>query len=147
VFERHISWVERVVWGTVGFFEACEFLSHLHLHLEHSTKVPSREDTVVRDGVIKCGWLIVMVMLEAGSIRMTEDEWHEGISIIDSIELLAFKELSQIVLKDGSLAGSSGLGSGSVNTDAITESENVLESLVLESVWVHINNTLTVGNT
>ena len=68
MLEWEISWVELVVRGTVVLFETCEFLSHLHLALKHSTEVPSGKDTVVRNGMIEWCWLVIMEVLETGSI-------------------------------------------------------------------------------
>lgn len=64
VFEWHVSRIELIVWGTVGFLEAAEFLSHLHLSLHLSAKVPVGEDSVVWDSVVQCMRLVVVVVLE-----------------------------------------------------------------------------------
>jgi hypothetical protein len=73
---------------------------------------------------------------------VTEEEWHEGVSVIDTIEFLALHELLEVVLHNRALMNSSTLCSGGVDTDAVTESEHVLEALVLESIRVHIDNAL-----
>ena len=52
VLEGHIARSEVVIGRTMGLFEARELLAHLHLALKHSTEIPSREDTVVRNGVV-----------------------------------------------------------------------------------------------
>lgn len=41
---------------------------------------------------------------------------------------------------------SSCLSSGGVDTDAISECEDVLITLVLEGIWVNIDDTLGIGN-
>lgn len=60
-----VSWVEMIVRGTVSLFEASELLTHLHLALKHSTKVPSGKDSVMRNSMIEGCWLIIVVVLEA----------------------------------------------------------------------------------
>jgi hypothetical protein len=75
--------------------------------------------------------LIVMEVLEVRGIRMSKPEGHESVTIIDGIEFFTLKELLDIVLNDWSLMDGSCLCSGCVDTNAITKSEDVLESLVL----------------
>lgn len=77
---------------------------------------------------------------------MAKVEGHEGVTIINTIEFAAFHELLNIVLHNWCLVDGSSLGSCGVNTNAISESKNVLEAFVLEGVWVDINDTFTVGN-
>lgn len=146
VLKWHVSLVPVIVWGTMCLFEACEFLTHLHLTLKYSTEIPSGKYTVVRNNVIHGTWFIIMVVLEAGSIWVPKDEWHEGVTIIDSIQLFTFHELLNVVLNDWGLMDNSSLCSSCVNTDAITKSKDVLESLVLKSVWVYIDNSFFVSN-
>lgn len=78
---------------------------------------------------------------------MTKIEWHVCVSIIDSVEFFAFHELLKVVLDNGALMDGSSLSSGGIYSDAISESKDVLESLVLESVRVHVNNALAIGDT
>ena len=87
-----------------------------------------------------------MQVLEVGCIRVAEEEWHEGIAIINSIKVTAFHELLNIVLHNRGLVDSCSLSSSSVDANTISESENVLEALVLKSVRINIYNTLAVGN-
>lgn len=75
---------------------------------------------------------------------MAKIEWHVCVAVIDSIQFLAFHELLDVVLDDWALVDGSSLSSGGVYSNAISEGEDVLESLVLESVWVNINDSLTV---
>ena len=63
-----ISSVEVIVWGTMSLFEAGEFLSHLHLTLHDSTKVPSGEHTVVWNPMVVSMRFIIMIMLEVSGI-------------------------------------------------------------------------------
>lgn len=85
VLERNPSGGEVVIRGTVGLFEAREFLSHSHLALHHSSEVPSREEAVVGDGMVHRVGLVVVQMLEVARIRVTEVEGKEGISVIDTV--------------------------------------------------------------
>jgi len=147
VLKRNIAGVPVVVGRTVGLFEARVLLSHLHLALHHATEVPSCENTVVRDQMVHGMRLEPVEMLEASSIRVAKQEWHVGITVIDCIEFLAVHKLLEIVLDNGALVDCCCLGSGGVDADAITKGKDVLEALVLESVGVHINDTLGGGNT
>ena len=88
VLERHVPGAELVVGRTGVFLETGEFLSCLHLHLEHSAEVPSCENSVVRHPVVSSVGLEVMVVLETGSVGVSEQEGHERVTIIDSIEFL-----------------------------------------------------------
>jgi hypothetical protein len=146
MLEGNIAGVPVVVGRTVGFLEAGELLSHLHLTLHHSAEVPSGEDAVLRNHVVLWVWLEVIQVLEAGCIRVTEEEWQECIAVINSVKLFAFQELLQVMLNNWCLMDGSGLCPGSVDTNAITESEDVLEALVLKSVGVHVNYSLAGCN-
>ena len=86
-------------------------------------------------------------MLEACHIGVTEQEWHVGVTVVDGAELSAIKECLQVVLHDWCLHMSSMLSTGSLTIDAISEGEDVVESLVLESVGTHIDHTIFSSNT
>lgn len=86
-------------------------------------------------------------MLEAGHVRVAEIEWQVSISIIDSAELFTLKVRSKIVLNNRSLMLGSDLGPGSLTVNAVTEGENVIVSLVLESVWANIDHSVGSGDT
>ena len=146
VLEGHIAGVPVVVRRTVGFLERSELLAHGHLTLHHSAEIPSGEDAVMGDQVVHGVGLVVVQVLEVGGVRVAQEEWHEGVTIIHSVELLAFHELLQVVLDHRGLCDGSRLSTGGLNTDAITESEDVLEALVLESVRVHIDDAIAVGD-
>jgi hypothetical protein len=68
VFNRQVSGVKLIVGGTVSFLEAGEFLTHLHLRFHLSAKVPSGENTVVGDPMVKGSGLVVMQVLEVSGI-------------------------------------------------------------------------------
>jgi len=96
--------------------------------------------------VVSC-WLEVIVMLEVVSIRVTEVEWHVRITIIDTVQFFTIHELLNVVLDDGVLGMSSMLGSSGVSLNAVTEGKDILESSVLEGIWVDIDEASVVGNT
>jgi hypothetical protein len=50
------------------------------------------------------------------------------------------------LLDNRGLVDSSSLGSGGINTNAISECEDVLITLVLEGIWVNIDDTIGIGN-
>lgn len=77
---------------------------------------------------------------------MRQVEWHVRVSIVDSVELLSFHELLQVLLHNWDLSVGGVLGSSSLSLDAISESEDVLESLMLKSVWVHVNETRVISD-
>ena len=146
VLEGHVARGEVVVGRTVALLEVGELLTHGHLALKHAAEVPSREEAIVRKGVVHRVRLIIVEVLEVRGIGVTKIERHEGVTIINSIKLAAFHELLNIVLNNWSLVNGCSLGSGGVNANAVTESKDVLETLVLKSIWVNVNNTLTVCN-
>jgi hypothetical protein len=77
---------------------------------------------------------------------VTEVEGKEGISVIDTVQFLTIHELLNILLDNRGLVDSSSLGSGGINTNAISECEDVLITLVLEGIWVNIDDTIGIGN-
>jgi len=133
VLEWVVSWVKVVVRRSVGLFEAGELLAHLHLALQHSAEIPSGEEAVLRHPVVHGVGFVVVVVLEIAGVGVAEVERHESIPIVDGVQIFALHELFQIVLHNWGLGNSSCFSSSSVNSNAITESENVLESLVLQS--------------
>lgn len=87
-----------------------------------------------------------MEMLEAGCIGMAQIERQKCISVINCIEFFAFQEVLKIMLNNWALSNCCSLGPGSIDSNAVTESENVFIFFVLESVWVYINYTFSIGN-
>jgi len=96
--------------------------------------------------VVSC-WLEVIVMLEVVSIGVAEVEWHVSISIIDTVQSFTIHELLNVMLDDGVLGMSSMLGSSGRSLNAVTEGKDILESSVLEGIWVDIDEASVVGNT
>lgn len=117
---------------------------HTLLTVHHPVEVDSGEDTVVGDHVVLgCGLKVVLV-LEAGGVSVSEEERHESVTIIHTIDLVTLKVLEHVVLDDGVLGGSGTLGTGGLETNGITETEDVVVLLVLESVLVDIDEAFTV---
>ena len=86
-------------------------------------------------------------MLEACHVRVTNQEWHVGVTVVYCTELSSIEVCLQVVLHDWSLNVSSVLGTGGLTIDAISECEDVIESLVLQSVWADIDHTILSCNT
>lgn len=75
--------------------------------------------------------LVVMQVLEVGSILVAKVEWHVGVTIINSVQVSAFQELLDVVFNDWGLIDGSSLSTGDFTSDTISESEDVLKTLVL----------------
>lgn len=136
-----------VVRGTVGLLETSIGVGGLNTTVHHSFEVDVREDAVVGDSMVHGVGLEVVQVLEASSVGLTKDQRHEGVSIVDSVAVFAFHEIEKVVLDNRVLSHSSILGGGGTSGGAVTESENVLEYLVLKSVLVDVNETLVVKET
>jgi hypothetical protein len=139
-------WVEVLIWGTVSLLErgVCQALGKVGFHL--SSEVPLGEQTVGWNPMVVGGWFVVPGVLEASGVRVREVEWHVRISIVHSVALFSFHELLHVVLNDWALSVGGVLGSSGLSLDAISESEDVLESRVLKSVWVHVNHAGVVSD-
>jgi hypothetical protein len=104
------------------------------------------ENTVVGDHVVsRCGLEVVQVR-ESSAVRVTEVHGHVRVSIVDSIAVSSLEVVQDVVLHNGGLSHSGSVGTGSLSTDAISEGEDVLVVLVLESVFVDINTTVVVAH-
>ena len=119
-------------------------MGEVGLHL--SSEVPLGEEAIGWDPMVVLCWLIAPSVLEAGGVRVREVEWHIGESIIHSVALFALEELLQVVLDNWALGVGSMLSSSDLSLDAVTEGEDVLESGVLESVWVHIHKSRVISD-
>lgn len=65
MLERHVSWIELEVGGTLVFFEAGEFFALFALTLDDSAEIPSGKETVVWHDMIECTWFVIVKVLEA----------------------------------------------------------------------------------
>jgi hypothetical protein len=96
--------------------------------------------------VLGCGLVIVQV-LEAGCVSVSEEEGHESVAVVNSVDLLTLEELEHVVLHDGVLGSSGTLSTGGLETDGITEGEDVVVGVVLKSVLVDVDETFAVSET
>lgn len=110
------------------------------------SEVPLGEEAIGWNPVVVLCWLVAPSMLEAGSMRVREVEWHVGVSIIDSIAFFTLEELLDVMLDNWALSVGGMLGSCDLSLDGISEGEDVLESGVLKSVWVHVNQSTVVSD-
>jgi len=147
VLERVETGSVVVVRRSLVLGEASVLSSHALLVGHHVVEVDVGEDTVVGNGVVsRCG-LVIVKMGETGGISESKIERHVLVSVVDGIGVLTLKVLEKVVLHDGVLADSTGVGTGGVAGDAITDGEDVLVLVVLESVLVDIDHTLRIANT
>lgn len=86
-------------------------------------------------------------MGETSAIGGTQVEWHVLVSIVDGVAFLTLEEGEHVVLDDGVLPDSTSVGTGGLARDAVTDGEDVLEFVVLQSVAVHVNHTGVVADT
>lgn len=75
----------------------------------------------------------------------TEEEGEERISVIDSIQVISLQVLLEIVLDNGRLSHSGVLRSSGWEVGARPKGEDILVSVVLESVWVDVNKPVVVS--
>ena len=139
-----LSWVVAVRWSVI-FLEARVFFSLCKLALNHAGEVLLGEDTVLRDPVVHWCGLVVVKMLEIGSVGVTKKEWHECVAIVNSVYFLALEEAQHVVLDNRVLSHSGRVSSGGIETNSITKSKNVVVGLVLQSVLVYINTSSFVS--
>ena len=141
-----VEGVEVLVWWSVILLESGVSTSLLEVCVHLVSEVSLGEETVAWHPVVSWGSLVVPGVLEAGGVGVGEVEWHVGVSIVDSVKLSSFHKLVQVVLDDWVLSVGGVLGSSGVSSDSISESEDVLESRVLQGIWVHVNKSFTVHN-
>ena len=141
-----VRWVEVLVWWTMGLLERSVVHSLRKVSFHLSSEVPLREKPVRWNPVVVLCWLVVPQVLEASSVGVRQVEWHVRESIIDSVALRARQELLDIVLDNWALSVGCVLGSSCLSLDAVSEGEDVLESGVLQSVWVHVHQPTVVGD-
>jgi len=96
--------------------------------------------------VVSVGFVVVEVG-ERGGVGVAHEEWEVRVSIIDSIRILSVHESENVVFDDWALGHSGSARSSDVSSNSITKSEDVFESLVLEGIWVDIDQTIGVSDT
>lgn len=100
---------------------------------------------MVRDRVILGCGLVVVQVLEAGCVSVSELEGHESVAVVNSVDLLTLEELEHVVLHDGVLCCGGTLSTGSIETDSVTKCEDVVVGVMLKSVLVDIDETFAVS--
>jgi hypothetical protein len=80
--------VVAVRWSVI-LLEAGVFFSLSKLTLDHAIEVLLGKDTVLGNPVIhRCG-LVVVQVLEVGGVRVTEEEGHKSVPVVDSVNFLS----------------------------------------------------------
>ena len=79
-------------------------------------------------------------------MRMAHEKWEIRVSIINTINFLSVHESKNVVFDNWALSHSCCHRSSNVSSNGITESEDILKSLVLKGVWVNINQTIRSSN-
>ena len=78
---------------------------------------------------------------------VAHEKWEVRVSIIDSIRILSVHESENVVFDDWALGHGGSTGSSDVSSNGITEGKDVFESIVLEGVWVDIDQTIGISDT
>ena len=79
-------------------------------------------------------------------MRVAHQKWEIRVSIINTINFFSVHESKNVVFDNWALSHSSSHRSSNVSSDSITESEDILVSLVLKGVWVNIDQTIRTSN-
>ena len=95
--------------------------------------------------VVTVGFVVVE-MREWGGMGVAHEKWEVRVSIIDSIRILSVHESKNVVFDDWALGHGGSARSSDVSSNSITKSEDVFESLVLEGIWVDIDQTISVSD-
>jgi hypothetical protein len=127
-----VQWVKLFVVVFVGwamiFGKTSVGLSLLQTSFQLVFEVHLREQTILRNPVILGCWLVIIGVLEAGSIGVGEIEWHVRITIINSVQFFSFHVSEEIVLDNWALGIGGMLSSCGFSLNGITEREDVWES-------------------
>merc|ERR1719246_51460 len=113
-----------LVHGAVRFGLPCS-------RAQHHREVDAGEHSVVGNHVVPGVGLVVVLVCEAGRVRVSQPQRPPSVSVVDGVAIFSLHELKEVILNDGSLVHSSGLSAGSFATDAVTEGKNVLVFVVL----------------
>jgi hypothetical protein len=105
------------------------------------------ENTVSWLPVVVAMGFIVVEMREGGSMGVAHEKWEVRVSIIDSIRILSVHESENVVFDDWALGHGGSTRSSDVSSNGITEGKDVFESIVLEGVWVDIDQTIGISDT
>ena len=113
--------------------------------LVHASKVLLAEDAVMGHEVVPSSGLVVVRVREASRLGHGKVQREESVSIVNGVHLLTVQVFEHIVLDDRVLCLSSGVGPGQLTTDAVAKGKNVFITLVLQSVFVDIDETVGIS--
>ena len=137
------GWVLVVRWAAV-LLERGKLLAHANLVLDEVVEVEVGEDSIVRHAVIRGCRLEIMQVGETSAIGVAHPEWHVLVAVIDSVALFALKEAQHVVLDDGMLMDRARVRACRLSTDAVTDSKDIFELVVLKGVAVDIDHAIPV---
>ena len=140
------STVLPVRWAVV-LLEVRVLLAFFEVGTHKALEVSLREEAVGWAPVIQGSWLVVPKVRHADHVRVGKQQRHVRVAIVDAVQLLAVQELSQVVLYNWVLGDSSVLGSSGLTGNTVTKGEDVLKSLVLQGVRVHIDEASGISDT
>ena len=89
------------------------------------------------------GFEVVQVR-EVGCLTVTEEERLVRVAVIHTVEFFALEEADQVVLNNWVLCDGCVVGTGGFEADSVTEREDILVLVVLESVLVHVHHAVFV---
>jgi hypothetical protein len=98
----------------------------------------------VRDSVVEGSRFEVVQVREVGCLTVTEEERLVRVAVIHTVEFFALEETDQVVLNNWVLSDGCVVGTGGFEADSVTEREDILELVVLESVLVHVHQAFLV---
>lgn len=110
-----------------------------------ASKVLLRKESVVGYPVVPGGWLVIVQVREASCLSHRKVKREESVAVVDCIHLLTVKVLQNIVLNHWILGLSSVVGSRQFTSDAVSERKDVLITIVLEGVFVDVNESERVS--
>jgi hypothetical protein len=136
IVESGVMEVRRaVVFVSIGVFSGL-LLRRSNL----SGEVHVGENAVVRHHVVSGGSLEVMQVGEGSAVRVTEVHGEVRVSIVNGVTISTMEVFKSVMLDYWRLGHCSGVSTGSVTADAITESKDVLVMVVLHGVLVDVNS-------
>lgn len=143
---QRIVRVGNVVVGRTLVLAVARIIFGIGFHvLVQASKVLLREDAVVGHEVIPGGWLVIVQVREASRLGHRKVKREESVAVVDCIHLLAVQVLQNVVLDYWILGLSSVVGSRQFTSNAVAERKDVLITLVLEGVFVDIDESERVS--
>lgn len=140
VLEVVVTGRVMVVWWAVVLLERSVVRSHANLVIDEVVEVEVGEDAIVRHAIVGTGWLEVMQVGESSTVSAAKPEWHVLVAVIDGVALLTLEEAQHVVLDDRVLMDATGVRASRLSADAVADSENILELVVLQGVAVDVDH-------